>query len=82
MIYISTTIEPKDAEEFPVLSVSLVRKEEKNEKGESKYTYGGWWKDKNREQHYFTNDIYVDRNVSIMELSGRVCLEIAVRETS
>lgn len=46
MIYISTTIEPKDAEEFPVLSVSLVRKEEKNEKGESKYTYGGWWKDK------------------------------------
>lgn len=79
MIYISTTIEPKDEEEVTILSVSLIRKEDRNEKGESKYTYGGWWKDKDGEQHYFTNDIYVDRSVSIMELTGRVCLEIAVK---
>jgi hypothetical protein len=77
MIYISSTIEPKDSEEFEVLSISLVRKEIKNEHNESKYIYGGWWQDKEGDKHYFNSDIYIDRTVSIMELVGKLCLDAA-----
>jgi hypothetical protein len=77
MIYITSTIEPIDSEEFEVLSISLVRKEEQNESGESRYVYGGWYKDKEGDNHYFTSEVYIDRRVPIMELIGKLCLDAA-----
>jgi hypothetical protein len=75
MIYISSTIEPLDSEEFEVLSISLVRKEEQNESGESRYVYGGWYKDKEGDNHYFTSEVYINRTVPIMEFIGKLCLD-------
>ena len=80
MIYIKSTIEPKDSDEFEILSISLVRKEDKNEVGESRYIYGGWYQDREENKHYFTSEVYINREVTIMELVGNLCLDVAEKE--
>jgi hypothetical protein len=75
MIHIETTIEPKNGDEFTALSISFMRKEETNELGESKYVYGGWWQDKEEIKHFFNNEIYINRNLSIMEITAKICLD-------
>lgn len=77
MIYISTTIEPLDSEEFEVLSISLVRKEDQNESGENRYIYAGWYQDREKNKHYCTNETYIDRKLSIMEVVAKICLDMS-----
>jgi hypothetical protein len=74
MIYIKTSIEPLEGEEFDVVSISFMRKEEVIA-GKSRYVYGGWYHDKLKEKHYFTNSVYLDRNENILEVIGKLCLD-------
>lgn len=83
LIHISTTIEPEEGEEFQVSSISFMRKkEEKNKKDEYKYTYGGWFKEKSGESHYFTNYIYAKRSDNILKIISKICLDALSNEIS
>lgn len=74
MIHIKTSIEPKDGEEFDVIGISFMRKEEVID-GKSRYVYGGWYQDKNSVKHHFSNCIYADRNDNILKIVSEVCLD-------
>lgn len=77
MIYVKSSIEPHGKEEFDILSISLMRKTEaRNEIGEYKYVYGGWWKDRSGEVEYISGFVYNDRDNSIMVLISKICLDI------
>ena len=76
MIYISTSIEPDGGDEFQILSISFMRRvSERNDKGEHKYTYGGWYQDRSGEKHYFTNYLYSNRDSNILKIVGDICLD-------
>jgi len=74
MIYVKASIEPLQGEEFDVVSISFMRKEEILD-GKSKYVYGGWYQDKKQEKRHFTSEIYLDRNENILEIIGKLCID-------
>lgn len=78
MIYITTTIEPENGEEFEIMSISLMRRiGEINDAGEYKYTYSGWWKTRSGETKYIKhNYVYNKREESIFELVRKICSDI------
>lgn len=77
MIFIKSSIEPEKEDEFDIMSISLMRKtEDKNDKGEYKYVYGGWWKDREGNQNYITGFVYNKREKSIFSLISKICLDI------
>ncbi len=77
MIFIKSSIEPENEDEFDIVSISLMRKtEEKNDNDEYKYVYGGWWKDREGSYNYVTGFVYNKREKSIFSLISKICLDI------
>lgn len=77
MIYIQSSIEPEKEDEKIVVSISLMRiTDEQNEIGEYKYTYGGWWEDRDSNRFYVNGFIYNDRTDVIFGLISKICLDI------
>jgi len=75
MIYIKTSIEPLDGEEFDIASVSIMRLDETDNFGRHEYAYGGWWKDKEGKQRYFKSFVYCNREENIFTLMREICLD-------
>ena len=77
MIYIKSSIEPDREEEFDIVSISLMRRtNEINTEGEYKYTYGGWWNNRDGSKNYTSGFIYNKRENSIFTLISKICMDI------
>lgn len=83
MIYVSTTIEPENGDEFEIMSISTMRRtNEINEVGEYKYTYSGWWKDREGNRNFIKHSfIWSERENSIFDLVGKICLDIETKRS-
>ncbi len=76
MIYIETILEPRKEEEISLVSISLMRLEEKNNDNEYAYNYGGWWVNKEKDKKYFTGKVWSKRENTILELMGKIINDI------
>lgn len=78
MIYFKSSIEPDGGEEFDILSISVIRHVDSvNEKGEYKYAYGGWMKDREDKRTYFNGAIYTDRKHNIVTIQSKILKDIS-----
>jgi hypothetical protein len=77
MIYITTSIEPENDEEFEISNISIMRiVNDMNEENEYKYQYGGWIINKEKEKFYFSGYIYSKRENNIIEISSKIYQDI------
>ena len=74
MIYVTTTIEPEEGEEFEISNISIMRKKlDSDSDGKFRYNYGGSYKDKDGYVNYFGGYIYASREDNILMLIKNIC---------